>query len=168
MGMRRGECAGLVVEDLDFELDVVRIRGESSKTRRGRNAPFGPKTAKALDRYLRVRKGHPAAGQVLIDPRTNDVIGRPLWLGRKGTLTANGILQMIRRRGRGAGIDQLHPHLFRHTFADSMLRLGMQEGDLMRLGGWRSRGMLQRYGAGAADERALASYQRISKRDALR
>jgi len=33
-----------------------------------------------------------------------------------------------------------------------MLADGMQEADLMRLAGWRSRQMLARYGASAADE----------------
>lgn len=164
-GLRRGECAGLVVEDVDFDINVVRVRGETSKSRRGRNAPIGPKTAKALDRYLRARAKHSAAAELVVNPRTHDPIGRNLWLGRLGRLTDNGILQMVRRRGREAGLEGLHPHLFRHSFADSMLRLGMQEGNLMRLGGWRSRGMLQRYGAGAADDRARLAYDTISKRD---
>lgn len=85
-----------------------------------------------------------------------------------GRLLDSGILQVVRRRSREAGLGKLHPHLFRHTFAHEMLSAGMQEGDLLMLGDWRDRTMLSRYGASAAEERARNAYKRLSPGDRLR
>ncbi|MFN2418805.1 MAG: tyrosine-type recombinase/integrase, partial [Candidatus Limnocylindria bacterium] len=52
-GMRRGECIGLRVEDVDFDHEVALVLG---KGRRPRACPFDRQTSRALDRYLRVRK----------------------------------------------------------------------------------------------------------------
>jgi integrase len=82
-------------------------------------------------------------------------------------MTDNGIRQMLRRRAKQCGLDHLHPHMFRHTFAHRWLSEGGQEQDLMRLAGWRSREMLARYGASAADQRAREAHRRMGLGDRL-
>lgn len=49
--MRIGEVAALELDDIDLKRGLVRFR--RAKSGRGRTVPFGPKSARALDRYLR-------------------------------------------------------------------------------------------------------------------
>jgi hypothetical protein len=48
----------------------------------------------------------------------------------------------------------------RHTFSDAWLKAGGSEGDLMRLNGWKSRAMVDRYADDVANQRALEAKRR--------
>lgn len=149
-GMRRGEVAGLQLADVDLDGDgLILLRGETSKGRRDRLVPLSRAAVAALDKYLRVRGSHPHA------------VSPWLWLGKRGRLTDSGILQVVEKLGRHAGITGLHPHIFRHTFAHNSLSSGMAEGDVAMIAGWRDRSMLARYGRSAAAERAVAAFRRL-------
>jgi site-specific recombinase XerD len=158
-GLRLSELAGLQVADVDLRDRIVFVAGKASRRSgpRHRAVPLGIKAARALDRYLRERRRHPYADTLR------------LWLGSRGrpTLDADGVKAMLKRRGTDAGIANLHPHAFRHTWAHAFRSAGGNEGDLMLLGGWRSRAMLDRYGKAAAADRAADAYRRLSLGDRI-
>lgn len=143
-GARLGEVVGLKVEDVDLKDQLAYVTGKGSRQRAIR---FGAKAAVAVDRYLRLRRGH---------RRAND---DAMWLGQDGPLSDSGIAQLLARRCREGGLPRLHAHQFRHTFAHEWRVNGGDPNDLMRLAGWKSVSMLARYGASAADSRARANYQ---------
>jgi len=68
-GARLSEVAQLHVTDVDLKREVVRLRGKGAKDRQVR---FGPKTARAISRYLRVRADH------------RDAMSDRLWLAVRG------------------------------------------------------------------------------------
>jgi site-specific recombinase XerD len=102
-GVRLSELAGIVYDaedaqrsDVDLWQREITVRGKGGKARIVR---ISHQIALILDRYIRVRARHAQAY-------------RPqLWLGvnNRGPMTANGIYQMIVRRGRQCGV-AVYPH----------------------------------------------------------
>jgi site-specific recombinase XerD len=148
-GMRRAEIMGMTLNDWEHSTHTIWI--EHAKGRRPRSIALGSSKASAdLARYLRARLRHP---QSHLDA---------MWLGKKGALTATGLAQLLRRRAKRAGLSGIHPHLFRHLFAHEWLAGGGSEGDLMAAAGWRTRTMLDRYGASARSDRAKDAARRLT------
>lgn len=152
-GMRVSEALGLDTDDVDMPRGLAYIR--RGKGGKGRIVPFGPQTAKALDRYIRLRRTHPGADLPALFVTAR--LPRPL--------TDHGLRRTLGARAEAAGIGKFHPHMFRHTAAHRWLAAGGSEGGLMAVAGWSSREMLDRYARATAAERAAAEARNLNLGD---
>jgi integrase/recombinase XerD len=121
--------------------------------------PIGKKAAAAIDRYIRVRARHV------------HVSSPWLWLGVQGHNTArmtdSGIRDMVGRRGAQAGIQNVHPHRFRRSFADKWLEAGGSTDDLMHITGWKTYDMVREYTEARGIARAHQAHARLSPGDRI-
>jgi site-specific recombinase XerD len=115
-GCRVGGLCGLQVGDLDFDNFLALLVEKGDKER---FVPFLDQTAQALTDWLEVR------------PQESDYVFAGLRGRSEGALTPSGVIQMLKRRGKRAGVKGPHnPHSFRHAFARDYLKSG---GDLASL-----------------------------------
>ncbi|WBQ02953.1 tyrosine-type recombinase/integrase [Kribbella sp. CA-293567] len=151
-GARAGEVVALGVEDINVKAGTAVVR--RGKGGKGRIVAFGPKTAQALDRYLRLRRQHKHAGSAR------------LWLGQQGPgFGYRALHKTLGARAEAAGVVKFHPHQLRNTWAMRWLEAGGSEGGAMAVGGWSSRSMLDRYTRATASVRAAAEAQKLDLGD---
>ncbi|MBE1531150.1 tyrosine-type recombinase/integrase [Actinomadura algeriensis] len=149
---RIGEVIDMTVDDVDLKEGMATVR--RGKGGKGRRVPFGPQTGRALDRYMRARRGHRLADT-----------GR-LWLGDRGaTLGYPGARKALLGRARAAGIEDFHPHVLRHTGSGRWLGAGGSETGLMAVAGWSNRSMIERYTKATSERRAAEEARRLNLGD---
>jgi site-specific recombinase XerD len=151
-GIRISELVGMTTAETDLDQAVAWVTGKGS---RRRVVVLSPKTVRALDRYLKVRGQHRHA------------IEAALWLSQRGPMTKDGADDRLRVIAAAAGVEGVHAHRFRHSWAHDWLAAGGSERDIMRLAGWRTATMLDRYGASMADVRAREAAARMRRGDRL-
>lgn len=151
-GCRAGEVAAMQLPDVNLAAGVAIVR--RGKGGKGRSVPFGPQTTRALDRYIRLRRGHRLAGS------------DALWLGDRGKAFGYDALhKSLTMRAAKAEIPNFHPHLLRHTAAHRWLAAGGSEGGLMAVAGWTRPDMLLRYTKAQAESRAAEEARRLNLGD---
>jgi integrase len=133
---RKGEAAGLTLEDVDIEHATVFFR--ESKTRR-RPVAMSDRLILAMGRWLRQR---------------GTVNGGSLW----DVGDPYGLVSAAVKRTSGG---TLSAHDFRRAFAVRWLEAGKSEVSLQRIAGWASNTMIRMYTAAKADEIALAEHRRF-------
>lgn len=111
-GLRVSELTGLDVGAVSLEDEVVRVIGKGSKERL---VPLMGSAHKALAEYLSNWRGE------LVSSRS----GAAVFLNvRGGRISRQSVFAIVERAGRVVGIDGLHPHTLRHSFATHMLQGG--------------------------------------------
>jgi integrase/recombinase XerD len=110
-GLRASEVTGLRTEDTDFTLGIVKVEG---KGRKQRLVPFGEPAEAALKSY--VKECRPKLVKM-----TGGHEGR-MFLSRTGRpLERTGLWHIVKRCARRAGVENIYPHLIRHSFATHLL-----------------------------------------------
>jgi site-specific recombinase XerD len=120
-GLRSAEAVGLDLADVDFEQELVHVRGKGGKER---VVPLGELAAEALARYLRDARPHLAAG-------ANDA----LFLSVRGRRLDTSRLRRLVR----------NPHRLRHAFATHLLEGGADLRTIQELLGHSSLSTTQVY-----------------------
>lgn len=114
-GLRRGEILSLTMCNVDLKHDFLLVTGKGCKQR---FVPLGKLSHDVLLYYIvYYRAGAGGSDPVFVDRFGN-------------ACNANTIKQVFQKLKKCTGIDRLHPHLLRHTFATNYLVDG---GDLETL-----------------------------------
>jgi len=111
-GLRASEVCSLDMADVVETVGVLRVSGKGGKQRL---VPMGAPAKETLGQYLSVAR--PAlAGSRAVKALLLSVRGR--------ALTRIAVWQIVRRNARGAGLNHVHPHMLRHSFATHLLMGG--------------------------------------------
>ncbi len=135
-GLRVSELVGVCDGDLDFDEQIVRVRG---KGRKERISPLGSFAIRAVQKYatLRVR-----------DPKTEALARKaPVFVNRFGNiLTTRSVGRMLEKYIGEAGLDaRTSPHTLRHSFATHLLDRGADIRSVQELLGHKSLATTQIY-----------------------
>ena len=120
-GLRSAEAVGLDLADVDFEQELVRVRGKGGKER---VVPLGEEAAHVVARYLREARPELARG-------ANDA----LFLSTRGRRLDTSTLRRLLP----------HPHRLRHSFATHLLEGGADLRTIQELLGHSSLSTTQIY-----------------------
>jgi integrase/recombinase XerC len=139
-GMRVSELVACNLASLDFDSEMVRVKGKGN---RERLVPMGKQAIKGLRAYFGER-------DELLRNRLQQgkkIDKRALFLNKRGTrLTARSVERLIAEYGRKAGIDKpVTPHVLRHSFATHLLEMGADMRSVQELLGHASLSTTQKY-----------------------
>lgn len=112
-GCRVSEVSRLDISDVDFERMECTVIGKGNKER---VVYLSPVAGMHLQEYLNGRKD--STGEALFTGKGNRRLGK------------NGIESALKRLGKNAGVENVHPHRYRRTLATNLLDRGMNIQDV--------------------------------------
>ena len=142
-GMRTQEVLRLDWRQVDLRREAIHIRAEGTKTGHGRTVPMHPRVVHLLVGMWHAA-GKPQTGPVFLSQR-----GKP-YADTRG-LGGNPLDTAHRHACKVAGVTGFRVHDWRHDWAARMVMAGTDLYTLMRLGGWRSLRMVERYASVTGD-----------------
>lgn len=116
-GLRVSELAGLELRDVYLDEEFLRVVGKGSKERL---VPIAGTARRVLGNYIANGARDELLSHARMGAQTSAV-----FLNARGTrLSRQTVHALCERYGRAAGIEGLHPHTLRHSFATHMLAGG--------------------------------------------
>jgi integrase len=159
--LRREELCRLRSDDLDPAHRTLRIRAETTKTRRERIVPYSASTGVLLQQYLTVRQQLSLARGPLFLSESRRNCGQPItrWTWSK----------VVQRVARQAGVPRFTTHTLRHLCLTDLARGGWELHLLATFAGHRSTSSTLQYihlsgrdlSAKLADGMAILHAQRV-------
>ncbi|MEK6799570.1 MAG: tyrosine recombinase XerC [Planctomycetota bacterium] len=134
-GVRVSELVDLNFADLEFEAQVIRVRGKGKKQR---TSPVGPTALAAIQKYLQLRRA---------DSRSATFDQSALFVNKHGQrLSTRSVRRKLDKYLSEAGMDpSISPHTLRHSFATHMLNNGADLRSVQELLGHQSISTTQIY-----------------------
>ncbi|EGG35237.1 tyrosine-type recombinase/integrase [Paenibacillus sp. HGF5] len=133
-GLRISEMLSLRAADIDFQTRFITLPGDRNKNRKPRLVPISAQVTKLLLQLIDENRAHFTTDRLFLS-----CYGDPV--------TANHFNKRLKYYGEKAGIEgkKMTAHVYRHTWARSMVLNGADLFTLQKMGGWQDVRTMRRY-----------------------
>jgi site-specific recombinase XerD len=133
-GLRAAELCGIKQKDVDINLRKISILGKGGKQE---SVFLGFECRTILLEWLQVRKSLSTKNDYLFVSLGGSTPGK--------NITPRGLRIILKRLGEKVGVENVHPHAFRRSFATLRIKNGQSTRGVQRLGRWKNLATFERY-----------------------